>query len=430
MAPDAARTALALPSAGDDVWQRAIELVRLRQYQQAASLLEQAWELPTAVPREVLSAARQICLACDRFLQETRLLKHASELAADQERELQGNLVVILHQTLTQLGLPPAPLPSITAPETTEMERAPGLWQRLHRFMGAREGHTPQGYEPAADAHSVLVTPARPDKERDDAPPRPPAILAFCLGQFRFYDGERAIVAWPNRRSKAVLKFLLLHREHPVRKDVLMDAFWPDHEPSAARNNLNVAIYTLRQALRNGHAGPSTITFQDESYAINPELDVWLDVEEFQRRTSAATRAMRRGHLPEAVREYEMAVELYQGDLLEEDAYEPWIEPPRRALRESYVNALNFLAGYSYEAGHDAACVGYGRKLLAAEPADEAVHRRLMRVYARQNQRYLAIRQYQQCVEALREHLDVDPDPATTRLYEAILHNTSLPDVA
>ena len=40
-----------------------------------------------------------------------------------------------------------------------------------------------------------------------------------------------------------------------------------------------------------------------------------------------------------------------------------------------------------------------------------------------QNQRYLAIRQYQQCVEALREQLDVEPDAETVQLYERILHN-------
>ena len=38
--------------------------------------------------------------------------------------------------------------------------------------------------------------------------------------------------------------------------------------------------------------------------------------------------------------------------------------------------------------------------------------------------RYLAIRQYQQCVEALREHLDVAPDAETVRLYESILRQS------
>lgn len=431
---DATRSTVALPAIADNGWQRAIEMVRSRQYEQAARLLaatRSAPTGPTGVLRETLGAAQQICLACERFLQETRLLQHASQLAADQERELAEHLVAILQGTLGQWDA----LPSLRAPsapgedraaDTATAERPPGLWQRLHRLLTAREGHWPEFDAAGPELGEARAEVASPVFVADEPrPARAPTFVVFCLGQFRFYDDEQAILDWPNRRSKSVLKYLLLHGEQPVRRDLLMDTFWPDHEPSAARNNLNVAIYTLRQALRRGTAERSTILFRDESYMLNPELGVWLDVDEFRRRAKAGRAAMRRGRLADALREYETAVELYQGDLLEEDAYEAWAEQPRRELREAYVDALNFLAGYTYEAGQDAACIGYSRRLLAVEPADEATHRRLMRAYARQNQRYLAIRQYQQCVEALREHLDVAPDAETARLYKSILRQSA-----
>lgn len=423
----------ALPVVADSVWRQAIEMVQLRQYEQAAALLNSTQHAPpagaTTLFRETLGAALQICLACDRFLQETRLLQHASQLAADQERELSARLVAILQGTLGQadalaaLPAPAAPREEDAADEATA-ERPPGLWHRLQRLLTVREDHSPESDpdqklgEARAASPSLIIA----DEQR---PAHVPTFVVFCLGPFRFYDDEQAIVDWPNRRSKSVLKYLLLHGDQPVRRELLMETFWPDHEPSAARNNLNVAIYTLRQALRRGSAERSTILFRDESYALNPALGVWLDVDEFRRRARAGRWAMRRGHMADAVREYETAVELYQGDLLEEDVYEAWTEQPRRELREAYVDALNFLAGHAFEAGQDAACVGHGRKLLAVEPADEATHRRLMRAYARQNQRYLAIRQYQQCVEALREHLDVAPDAETVRLYESILRHSA-----
>jgi DNA-binding SARP family transcriptional activator len=427
---------VALPAAADSPWQRAIELVRARQYQQAASLLDQTPRADSAgtttLLRETLSAARQICLACDRFLQETRLLQQAGQLAADQERELGEHLIIILQEALGHLGIPPviadsAPHVAAGVVLSQTAEKPPGLWTRLQRLLTVREGHVPESDErpgtvgPAlGETRGALTWPIAAENER--LPARAPTFVVFSLGLFRFYDDEQAIVDWPNRRSKSVLKYLLLHGEQPVRRELLMETFWPDHDPSAARNNLNVAIYTLRQALRRGTAERSTILFRDESYALNPDLGVWLDVDEFHRRAKGGRWAMRRGHMDEAVREYETAVELYQGDLLEEDLYEPWTEQPRRELREAYVDALNFLSGYYEEARQDAPCIGYCRRLLAAEPADEAIHRRLMRAYARQNQRYLAIRQYQQCVEALREHLAVAPDAETVRLYEQILH--------
>ena len=102
-------------------------------------------------------------------------------------------------------------------------------------------------------------------------------------------------------------------------------------------------------------------------------LGVWLDVDESRGRARAGRWARRRGHMADAVREYETAVELYQGDLLEEDVYEAWTEQPRRELRQAYVDALNFLAGHAFEAGQDATCVGHSRRLLAGGPAGVAV---------------------------------------------------------
>ena len=428
---DGMRPAAALPVVADSAWRQAIELVRLRQYEQAAALLNSTQHAPPAgassLVRETLGAALQICLACDRFLQETRLLQHASQLAADQERELAARLMIILQGTLGHADAPPElPAPAAPREEAADAaERPSSLWSRLQRLLTVREEPLPDSDDAGRELGEARAASASLVIAGEPRPAHVPTFVVFCLGPFRFYNDEQAIVDWPNRRSKSVLKYLLLHGDQPVRRELLMETFWPDHEPSAARNNLNVAIYTLRQALRRGLGERSTILFRDESYALNPELGVWLDVDEFRRRARAGRWAMRRGHMADAVREYETAVELYQGDLLEEDVYEAWTEQPRRELRQAYVDALNFLAGHAFEAGQDAACVGHCRKLLAVEPADEATHRRLMRAYARQNQRYLAIRQYQQCVEALREHLAVAPDADTVRLYESILRQNA-----
>jgi len=40
------------------------------------------------------------------------------------------------------------------------------------------------------------------------------------------------------------------------------------------------------------------------------------------------------------------------------------------------------------------------------------------RAYARQGQRRLALSTYERCVRNLREYLDVEPQPATIRIYE------------
>jgi len=209
-------------------------------------------------------------------------------------------------------------------------------------------------------------------------------------------------------------------RERPVAKEVLMELFWPNVHPDAARNNLNVAIYGLRQALRQTRPSFSHVLFQDDCYQLNPDLQIWVDVDEFMERFRTAQNLERRGELIAAIREYRAAEALYQGECLEEDRYEDWLIPYRQSLQDAYLSLLERLSRYSLDQADYAACATVCRKMLAVDPCCEQAHRRLMRCYSRQGQHYLALRQYHLCVETLKEELDVAPAPITTQLYDRI----------
>jgi DNA-binding SARP family transcriptional activator len=68
-----------------------------------------------------------------------------------------------------------------------------------------------------------------------------------------------------------------------------------------------------------------------------------------------------------------------------------------------------------------AADVALLKPMLAHNPADEPVHRELMRLYAQAGRHHEALRQYQVCVEALATHLDQTPAPETEALYRKIV---------
>src|SRR5262249_53586092 len=109
-----------------------------------------------------------------------------------------------------------------------------------------------------------------------------PSLAGHMLGPIRVAGDDRPVESWPRGRGRAVFKYLLAHRDRALLRDVLMDTFWPDAGPEAARNNLNVALHGLRQALRAADDVPIVI-FQDGAYRLSPELQVWVDVEEFER---------------------------------------------------------------------------------------------------------------------------------------------------
>ena len=283
-----------------------------------------------------------------------------------------------------------------------------------------------QQQEPERLSISDHDQPVVPDQAKPAAEvPTPPSITAYLLGMFRFTVNDKTVQTWPTGKGRAVLKYMLAHHEQPIPRDVLMDVFWPQAGPEAARNSLNVALHGLRQALKTVTDVP-VILFEEGAYCINPEFHIWIDVDEFDRHVQTGRRFGAKEQVAKAAAEYEAAIELYQGDFLAGDPYEEWPVLPRERLRVAYLETLDRLSQIYFDRKQYAACVTVCQKMLTHDNCREDAHCLLMQCYCRQGQHHLALRQYQTCVEALRSELNVDPAPATTQLYNRIQRRESV----
>lgn len=242
-------------------------------------------------------------------------------------------------------------------------------------------------------------------------------VSVHMLGRF-VMSIQNVALKLPASRNLSLLKYLVLNHRQVVPREVLMDLFWPDAEPETARNNLNVAIHAIRCALR-GVIDRPVILYRNGAYSIAPDMQVWLDVEEFDRLVSAGQRLESRNQSA-AVSEYEAAISLYQEDFLQENPYEGWTALTRESLRMAYLNTLDSLSRIYFSQQRYAACVMACQRILDRDRCREDAHCMLMRCYSRQGQDHMALRQYQMCVESLRLELDVGPAPGTTQLIQQI----------
>ncbi len=257
------------------------------------------------------------------------------------------------------------------------------------------------------------------EREPSDREPAGHLLSVQLLGQLKVRLDDVAVDHWLSGRGRSLFKYLVTHRDPWPRRELLMDAFWPEAAPAAARNSLNVAMHSLRRAFRVS-AGVQPVTLEDGTYRLGPGLRLWLDVDEFEQRVAAARRLEAAGDPAGAAADYERALALYQGDFLADDPYEDWPVTTRESLLLAYLDVLDRL-GDLYLARHQlGACVALSRLLVQRDPCREDAHRRLMRCFTRQGQPHLALRQYQACVDALDHELGVHPDPATTALARQI----------
>ena len=253
-----------------------------------------------------------------------------------------------------------------------------------------------------------------------------PVLAAYVLGPFRALLNGQAIENWPNCRGKAIFKYLLLNRKHRVARGALMERFWPEAEPEAARNNLNVAVHRLRRAL--GRGGLPIVLFSDGHYLLNPKLVVSTDADAFLAHATRAGELERDEDFDEAIREYTECVALYQGELLAEDRhdYDEWLLPLRQQLRDRYLHVLDRLGWIHLERQDVASCTTTCAKMLAVDACNEGAHRMLMRCYARLGQPQLAQQQYQTCIQALNRELGIPASPETTELYRQIVRRDTV----
>jgi len=250
-----------------------------------------------------------------------------------------------------------------------------------------------------------------------------PVLQIYCLGRFQVRIGQQSIEHWRSVKAKSLFKYLLSQQGHTAPKDVLMEAIWPDCEPSLANNNLKAAVSALRETLDcDGRpSGRFTwVLFQDGNYRINSGADVWVDAEEFEYRWHAGRQLEREGKAAEALLEYKAAEVLYKGDYMEDNLYEEWTSLQREAVKDEYLFILRKLSDYSMQDGDYDACAVYCKKILSKDICSEDAYRRLMCCHSRLGQRNRAIDWYRLCEKAIRKELDLSPHQQTVELYHKL----------
>jgi DNA-binding SARP family transcriptional activator len=181
-----------------------------------------------------------------------------------------------------------------------------------------------------------------------------------------------------------------------------------------AANSRHQVIHNARRALDTVHTeGSRCLQFEQDYLCLSPDTPVWIDAEAF----AAAAQAARSSS---DLATYQSALALYTGDLLPQDLYEDWAGPQRTALRLTYLSLLTDLARLQEARKDYLQAIATLNRVVAADPAHEAAHCSLMRLYCVTDDRRKALRQYQTLREALERELDAQPDATSQALYREI----------
>lgn len=246
-------------------------------------------------------------------------------------------------------------------------------------------------------------------------------VRACLLGSFRLSSGGTELNSTLPGQAATVLKYVLSQGKRHIPKDTLLELLWPEAEPDIASRRLRVVIHTLRRHLNAlGPGGENLLLTLDNGYLLNPNLDLWTDVDEFERRRTGGWRMHRAGLMNGAYQEFEQAEALYRGDYVEDEPYAEWTVLRRETLRDAYMSVLSMLAQISLEWEDYTGAIIWAQKLLVQDHCNEDAYRLLIASHIGLGQHNRAAHWYGVCARTLGSELGIQPSTRTRALLEKI----------
>jgi LuxR family maltose regulon positive regulatory protein len=226
------------------------------------------------------------------------------------------------------------------------------------------------------------------------------------------------VTRWHMTRSLELF-FFLLEKSHPVQKDQMIDALWPNTTSEQIDTTMRTAIYYLRRVI-----GKTCITYRSGFYNLDlPAVygkKIWYDVTLFEESYDKAKKALESRNDEAADRAFTCMVELYKGDYLQ-SFYNDWCIARRDQLRQVFTDAHRQLALIAWRQEQWEKSLQHWQYLLTLDICSEEAHHGIMSCYLQQGKRSLALKQYQDCCQSLQEELRITPGLAIQQLYQKAL---------
>jgi predicted ATPase/class 3 adenylate cyclase/DNA-binding SARP family transcriptional activator len=238
--------------------------------------------------------------------------------------------------------------------------------------------------------------------------------VRLCGGLAVEHDGERLDERLPSRQARALFALLVLERGHPLSREAIADALWPDVAPRSRDASIRALLTAVRRVF-----GSDSVDGRESVRLIMPAGTV-IDVEEAERALGEAETALERGDHDGAAEAARRATALTADELLP-GMRAAWIDDRRADVEQLALRALEIDAEASLRAGRAPDAERAARALVERAPYRESAHGLLMEALAARGNLAEATLVYDRLRTLLRDDLGTTPAPAIVALHDRLL---------
>ena len=227
--------------------------------------------------------------------------------------------------------------------------------------------------------------------------------------------------AWVTRRARDILCFIASRRHRRAGKDLIIDTFWGETDPTVVERNFHPTVSHVRKALNSNQSlKQNLLLYREGDYLLNPEFAYSIDIDEFDRLLTEGETARRARQFDRCVECYEAAVALYRGEFMQ-GSYDPWVDEQRSYYRLQYLQLLESLAAIAQKTENWFKATQLAQQILRDDPFREDIHCLLMRSLAAQGNKGAVKEQYESLLRLLAAELGVEPSVETRKVYQELV---------
>lgn len=231
-------------------------------------------------------------------------------------------------------------------------------------------------------------------------------IEAKALGKFNLSDGTNVLNDDILRSDmmKKLMIYILMHREHPVTTQELSEALWDEDETDNPTGALKNLMYRLRNILKATFGDYKFIITSPGAYCWNSDIEVNLDIEEFEKCIKLAKYNQDE---VSAIEHYEKALEYYGGDFMDNVLDEHWAVTMATYYHSMFLTSTKELAELYMRSERFQEMERICMKGLKFDRVDEQLHCYYVMSLIKQNKFELALKSFDDATKILYEALGV-----------------------
>lgn len=246
-------------------------------------------------------------------------------------------------------------------------------------------------------------------------------LTVDTLGKFQIREEDIVLDDEKIRSTRLsnLLVYLILHRDKTLTVDEIAAALWQDEETNNPAGALKNLMYRLRNLLKQSFGEQDFIQTNRGAYRWNPDVDVSVDVEEFE--TAYNEAKCEKTAADEVIRNLERAIALYKGDFMPKILEMHWVVTMNTYYHSMYLSCVKLLSEQYIPKEDFEKIENICNEALKYDNVDEELHYYLIYARMKQNKLNLAMESYEKACKILRDELGIRKPEKLQAVYEELL---------